>query len=75
LNGYQASEKDKLALPDEKESIETAERTRLALEALMAGKIKSSKASTVVQANEIAEASYIRYTPNPTAPGFDGTQS
>jgi len=66
-----ASEKDKLALPDEKESIETAERTRLALEALMEGKIKSSKASTVVQANEVAEASYIRYTPNPTAPGFN----
>lgn len=60
---------DKLALPDENEEMSTAERTRAALEAKLEGKIKSSKASTVVHSNEIAEPTYIRYTPNPNAPG------
>jgi SNW domain-containing protein 1 len=63
------SDKDKLALPEEKEALETAERTKAALEALIAGKIKSSKPNSVVQTNEIAEPTYIRYAPNPSAPG------
>jgi SNW domain-containing protein 1 len=64
-----AKDVDKMALPEEKEELETAERTRLALEALIGGKIKAGKGTTVVQTNEIAEANYIRYTPNPSAPG------
>ena len=32
--------------------------------------IKSSKPSTVVHTTETAEPTYIRYTPNPDAPGF-----
>lgn len=60
---------DKLALPEEKEEHATAEKTRLALEMLLNGKINSSKPSTVVTTNEIAEPTYIRYTPNPNAPG------
>ncbi len=60
---------DKLSLPDDKEAQETSEKTRLALEALLNGKIKSTKPSTVVATQDIAEASYIRYTPNPNAPG------
>ena len=72
MNGHygQVSDKDKLALPEEKECLETAERTKLALEALMEGKIKSSKASTVVHTNDVPEPTYVRYTPNPSAPGY-----
>jgi SNW domain-containing protein 1 len=60
---------DKLSLPEEKEEHATAEKTRLALEMLLNGKINSSKPSTVITTNEIAEPTYIRYTPNPNAPG------
>jgi len=66
-----AKDMDKMALPEENEEIETAERTRLALESLIDSKIKSGKGSTVVQSNEVADANYIRYTPNPTAPGYN----
>jgi SNW domain-containing protein 1 len=61
--------KDKIAIPDEKEEQETAERTKLALESILEGKIKSSKPSTVNHAPESNEPTYIRYTPNPDAPG------
>eukprot|EP01038_Epipyxis_sp_PR26KG_P006652 gene6652-9133_t len=64
-------DKDKLDLPNEAEELSTAERTKAALEALVEGKIKSSKPSTVVNTNEIAEPTYIRYAPNPDAPGYN----
>jgi SNW domain-containing protein 1 len=61
-----------LQLPSEDEQAATAERTRLALEALVDTKIKQSKASTVAGAAPTAEEpTYIRYTPNPNAPGYE----
>lgn len=61
--------KDQILLPDEKEEQETAERTRQALENLLEGKIRSAKPNSVVHASEVVEPTYIRYTPNPDAPG------
>jgi SNW domain-containing protein 1 len=61
--------RDELALPSQTEEDETAERTRRALESILDGKIKSSKANNVSGVNQVADASYIRYTPNPNAPG------
>jgi SNW domain-containing protein 1 len=60
---------DKMALPEEKEIQDTAEKTRMALEALIQSKITSSKPSTAATSLEVADATYIRYTPNPNAPG------
>lgn len=58
-----------IALPEEKDMLETAEKTKIALESLISSKIASAKPSTVVNTNEIPEPTYIRYTPNPDAPG------
>jgi SNW domain-containing protein 1 len=63
-------DKDALALPDEKEELETTEKTKAALEALLEGKIRTAKPTTVVNLNEAVEPTYIRYTPDPTAPGL-----
>lgn len=60
---------DKLAPPEEEEESSTAEKTRLALEAMLDGKIKQSKPSTMVTTAQTEEPTYIRYTPNPNAPG------
>jgi len=60
--------KDDVALPTEDEEAATAERTRLALQAITEGKIKAAKPTTV-NTNVAAEPTYIRYTPNPNAPG------
>lgn len=57
------------ALPREEEEAEATTRTRQALEALLNGKIKQSKPSSVVTIREPEEPTYIRYTPNPNAPG------
>lgn len=57
------------ALPGEEEEAEATSRTRQALEALLNGKIKQAKPSSVVSAREPEEPTYIRYTPNPNAPG------
>ena len=62
-------EQDMLALPQEKEEIATAEKTRLALELLLNGKIKSSLPSTVNHTKNVEEPTYIRYTTDPNAPG------
>lgn len=61
-----------LQLPSADEQAATAERTRLALEALVDAKIKQSKPATVAGAAPAAEEpTYIRYTPNPNAPGYN----
>jgi len=62
-------DKDLILLPEEKDINETAEKTRLILESIISSKISSAKPSTVVNTNEIPEPTYIRYTPNPDAPG------
>lgn len=63
------ADQDMLALPQEKEEMETAEKTRNALELLLNGKIKSSLPSTVTHTKNIEEPTYIRYTTDPNAPG------
>lgn len=55
-----------IALPDEKEEAEATEKTRLALEALLDSKIRSSKPNTIVHPSEAPEPTYIRYTANPS---------
>lgn len=60
---------EELKPPTEEEEQATAERTRQALEAILEGKIKSSKPTAGASSNAIAEPNYIRYTPNPDAPG------
>jgi SNW domain-containing protein 1 len=61
--------KDDVALPTEDEEAATAERTRQALQSIVEGKIKSAKPTTV-NSNTDVEPQYIRYTPNPNAPGY-----
>mmetsp|Transcript_4698 Transcript_4698/g.4841 ORF Transcript_4698/g.4841 Transcript_4698/m.4841 type:complete len:632 (-) Transcript_4698:159-2054(-) len=64
------ADKDMLALPQDKEEQETAEKTRLALEVLLGGKIKSALPSTVNHTQNIEKPDFIRYTPDPNAPGY-----
>lgn len=60
-----------IALPSEEEEMETTERTRKALEALVEGKIKKATVGgAVVQKTATEEPKYISYTPNPDAPGY-----
>jgi SNW domain-containing protein 1 len=63
---------EEIALPTEDEEQKTAEKTKAALEKLLEGKIKSAKptANIIATSNAIAEPNYIRYTPNPNAPGY-----
>lgn len=63
---------EEIAMPDEKEQQATTERTKQALEAILEGKIKSAKPTGNVTSGgnkDIVEANYVRYTPNPNAPG------
>ncbi|ETI54316.1 hypothetical protein F443_02856, partial [Phytophthora nicotianae P1569] len=54
-----------LALPDRDEEVETANRTRDALQALVQGKVASSLPTNVGRQKSAKEtAKYIRYTPN-----------
>lgn len=73
LNDMKEKESDKeaLALPDGKEVEDTAARTQKALEALLNGKISAAKPTTVAKNNNDAEPTFIRYTPNPNAPGYN----
>jgi SNW domain-containing protein 1 len=62
--------REEVALPNEQEELETAERTKKQLEMILEGKIKSTKPTTLATAaTETNEPTYIRYTPNPNAPG------
>ena len=62
--------RDEIALPNEQEELETAERTRRALEAKLEGKIAAAKPTTIASTDAV-EPTYMRYTPNPNAPGFN----
>jgi SNW domain-containing protein 1 len=65
-------DKAALAMPALDEEAVTAERTRLALEALLDSKIKKSKPTTIANTRTQTsndEPTYIRYTPNVNAPG------
>lgn len=66
---------DKTTLPSAEEEAEVTDKTRMALEMLLHGKI--AKAAPGTQGNTHAnnknkdEPQYIRYTPNPDAPGYN----
>jgi len=65
-------DKAALAMPAMDEEAATAERTRLALEALLDSKIKKVKPTSIANSRTEAindEPTYIRYTPNSNAPG------
>jgi SNW domain-containing protein 1 len=64
-----SGDEDKLALPEEDEEQAIADKTKLALEVLLDGKIKKAKPTTIQAPGEAEEPTYIRYTPNPNAPG------
>lgn len=65
-------EADKLALPDEDEENETAQRTLAALNMLVSSKIKSAKpATSATNASQVVEPTYIRYTTDESAPGYN----
>lgn len=66
---------DKISLPTSEEEAETTQRTQMALQMLLQGKI--AKAARGTQGNMDTnkqnkdEPQYIRYTPNPDAPGYN----
>lgn len=65
-------DQDSLVMPNDEEAEETAERTKKALEGLLDSKITKAKSVNSIQmqtAVEKEEPKYIRYTPNPDAPG------
>jgi SNW domain-containing protein 1 len=66
-----------LTLPNSDEVADTAERTRLALEAKMTGKIRGPGKSNAHQLQlakkDDKEPQYIRYNVNPDAPGYTAT--
>ena len=65
------SDIDKIVLPEKDEEDETTKRTKAALEAIINSKISSGKVVTAAaKAAEKEEPNYIRYTPNPSAPGI-----
>lgn len=59
-----------LALPTEEEEVAATERTKKALEALLNGKISASKPLDAAHQKE-GEATFIKYTSNPSAPGYE----
>mmetsp|Transcript_27163 Transcript_27163/g.60107 ORF Transcript_27163/g.60107 Transcript_27163/m.60107 type:complete len:334 (-) Transcript_27163:22-1023(-) len=71
MSDIKEKEKDesKMALPEDEEVNDTAEKTRMALESLINSKIASAKPTTICM--PAAADSYIRYTPNPSAPGYN----
>jgi SNW domain-containing protein 1 len=61
-----------LRLPSKEEEEKDTDRTKKALEAILLSKISSSNPTTVAAHNSSSE--YIRYTPNPNAPGYTAQQ-
>ncbi len=65
-------DKDALAVPTEEEEAITAERTRLALDKIAGGKVEGSTLKGALnQVLAKKEDSFVRYTPNPSAPGYN----
>lgn len=62
--------RDEIALPNEQEELDTAERTRRALEAKLEGKVTAAKPTTIAS-SDTAEPTFMRYSTNPTAPGYN----
>lgn len=70
LKGGEGSE-DLLAKPSAEEEAEQAAKTKNALEALIGGKIAAARPVQHAKNPAMQEAAYVRYTPNPNAPGFN----
>ncbi|KAJ8604161.1 hypothetical protein CTAYLR_008586 [Chrysophaeum taylorii] len=70
LDDIREKEGDSLALPSAEKEAETAARTQAALGAIIEGKINSAKPTHVPEACARRAATFVRYTPNPTAPGY-----
>jgi SNW domain-containing protein 1 len=70
LKGGEGSE-DLLAKPSAEEEAEQAAKTKNALEALIGGKIAAARPVQHAKNPAMQEAQYVRYTPNPNAPGFN----
>ncbi len=65
-------DKETLAVPTEEEEATTAERTRLALDKITGGKVEGSTLKGALnQVLTKKEDSFVRYTPNPSAPGYN----
>lgn len=74
MNSVREKEGDKetLAAPTQDEADSTTERTRLALEKIVGGKMAgTTMEGAVSSALAKKEDEYIRYTPNPNAPGYN----
>ena len=63
-----------VALPETTEEDETAMRTQRALEAILTGKVKKDGSIEVNAGGEEEKSNYVRYTPNPQAPGYTAAQ-
>lgn len=60
-----------MQLPSTEEEESTADATQRALQVMLDGKIKKAKPSSIASAPvDEEEPQYIRYTPNPSAPGY-----
>jgi len=72
-----AGEEDALALPSAEAEAEAAQRTQAALGAILDGKINSAKPTHVPEACDPnrQKATFVRYTPNPSAPGYSASAS
>ena len=70
-------DEDALALPSAEAEAEAAARTQAALGAILEGKINSSKPTHVPEACDpnAQKATFVRYTPNPSAPGYSASAS
>ncbi|KAK7241258.1 SKIP-like spliceosomal component [Aureococcus anophagefferens] len=72
-----AGEADALALPSAEAEAAAAQRTQAALGAILDGKINSAKPTHVPEACDPnrQKATFVRYTPNPSAPGYSASAS
>lgn len=60
-----------LSKPTPEEEAEQAAKTKSALEALIGGKIAAARPVQLAKAPGSEEPTYVRYTPNPNAPGYN----
>jgi SNW domain-containing protein 1 len=73
--GRAVGDDEGLELPTEEEVQETAQRTQQALSVILDGKVNSSKPTHIPEQCDPNQqkATFVRYTPNPNAPGYTAT--
>mmetsp|Transcript_27752 Transcript_27752/g.34704 ORF Transcript_27752/g.34704 Transcript_27752/m.34704 type:complete len:546 (+) Transcript_27752:38-1675(+) len=62
---------DALTLPSHEEASATADATRAALEKIIGKKVEAAKPVKIPGEKKEKEPQFIRYTPNPSAPGYN----